>query len=209
MFSSSLKEASAFCHLSGADDCVFAQRLRARRVKVFLLIVVFYTLMPPQQCSAAASGPVSPSQGFGVQLKTQTSSRLNSVTVTGWTSPSLTTSHPMKRQMCSCKSWPEKRTNDSTMREIRNHGHILYLKKNSSEMQIVQLQRGNKCFHLVLLSVKPLSSPLHRPWCWTCDLYLFFGPTNCFDPVGRCCYISSPVEVPGSLGWEGASAKNL
>lgn len=27
-------------------------------------------------------------------------------------------------------------------------------------MQIVQLQRGNKCFHLVLLSVKPLSSPL-------------------------------------------------
>lgn len=83
MFSSSLKEAPAFCHLSGADDCVFAQRLRAHRVKVFLLIVVFYTLMPPQQCSAAVSGPVSPSQGFGVQLKMQTSSRLNSVTVTG------------------------------------------------------------------------------------------------------------------------------
>lgn len=100
------------------------------------------------------------------------------------------------------------------MREIRNHRQVLYLKKkNSSEMQIVQLQRGNECFHLVLLSVKPLSSPLHRPWCWTCDhssdVCLFSRPTNCFDPVGRCCYISTPVGVPGSLGWEGASAESL
>lgn len=77
-----LKEAPAFCHLSGADDCVFAQRLRARWVKGFLLIV-FYTLMPSQQCSAAVLGPVFPYQGFGVQFRTQTSSRLNSVTVTG------------------------------------------------------------------------------------------------------------------------------
>lgn len=86
-------------------------------------------------------------------------------------------------------------------------------KKNSSEMQIIQLQRGNKCFHLVLLSVKPPSSPLHRPWCWTCDhssdICLFSGPTNCFDPVGRCCYIASPLGVPGSPDWEGASAESL
>lgn len=47
---------SSFCHLSGADDSVFAQRLRARWVKPFLLIAFFcffgrvILLIPPQPC---------------------------------------------------------------------------------------------------------------------------------------------------------------
>lgn len=72
--------------------------------------------------------------------------------------------------------------------ERNSQPRTCFVLKNSSEMQIVQLQR-QRVFHLsflVLLSLKSLCSPLHLPWCWTWnhggDVPIFSGQINRFDP---------------------------